>query len=144
MKSAGVFVGLITALIAFGCDSKESKESPREELEVTSPPAQPQQAEKPAGSPKVAAKQTFVQRCVVCHGDKGAGDGPGAAAIDPKPRAFSDPEWQESVTDEHIEKVIVSGGAAVDKSPLMPGHPDLKDKPEVVAELVKIIRGFKK
>jgi len=26
----------------------------------------------------------------------------------------------------------------------MPANPDLKDKPEVVAELVKVVRGFKK
>ena len=33
--------------------------------------------------------------------------------------------------------------AAVGKSPVMPGNPDLKNQDEVVAELVKIIRGFK-
>ena len=39
---------------------------------------------------KDAAATYFKQKCVVCHGDHGAGDGPGAAALNPKPRAFGD------------------------------------------------------
>lgn len=85
----------------------------------------------------------FKSRCVVCHGDAGKGDGPGAAALTPKPRAFGDAEWQGTVSDEAIAKIIVAGGAAVGKSPAMPPNADLKDKPEVVAGLVEIIRNFK-
>jgi hypothetical protein len=36
------------------------------------------------------------------------------------------------------------GGAAVGKSPAMPGNPDLQAKPAVVKELVKLVRAFKK
>jgi hypothetical protein len=36
------------------------------------------------------------------------------------------------VTDEHLEKIVMYGGAAVGKSPSMPGNPDLMSKPEVV------------
>lgn len=85
----------------------------------------------------------FKSRCVVCHGDGGKGDGPGAAALTPKPRAFGDAEWQASVGDDAIAKTIVGGGAAVGKSPTMPPNADLKDKPEVVAGLVKIVRNFR-
>ncbi len=97
-----------------------------------------------AANPATAARKAFKSKCVVCHGDHGAGDGPGAAALNPKPRAFGDSEWQASITDEQITKVIVQGGAAVGKSAAMPPNPDLKNKPEVVAELVKIVRDFKK
>lgn len=90
------------------------------------------------------ARTYFKQKCVVCHGDHGAGDGPGAAALDPKPRAFSLPDWQASVTDEQIAKTIVEGGAGVGKNAAMPPNPDLKSKKEVVDQLVKIVRGFKK
>jgi len=31
-------------------------------------------------------KESFAVNCASCHGDKGAGDGPAAAALDPKPR----------------------------------------------------------
>lgn len=90
------------------------------------------------------ARSYFKQKCVVCHGDHGAGDGAGAAALNPKPRAFSQAEWQASVTDEQIGKTIVLGGAAVGKDAAMPANPDLAAKKEVVAELVKIVRAFKK
>jgi mono/diheme cytochrome c family protein len=95
-----------------------------------------------AADPKAEAEQIFTTRCTVCHGATGKGDGPGAAALNPKPRNYSDAEWQKSVTDDYIAKVIVEGGAAVGKSPAMVANADLKDKPEVVKELVAKIRGF--
>lgn len=90
------------------------------------------------------AKEIYVQRCVTCHGANGEGDGVASAALNPKPRNFQDHDWQDSVTDEHIEKIIVEGGAAVGKSVLMPGNPDLADKPEVVAAITHYIRTMKK
>lgn len=93
---------------------------------------------------KDAAATYFKQKCVVCHGDHGAGDGPGAAALNPKPRAFGDANWQKSVTDEQIAKTIIEGGAAVGKDAAMAANPDLRGKPELTAELVKIVRAFKK
>jgi mono/diheme cytochrome c family protein len=91
-----------------------------------------------------AAKETFDTRCAACHGTSGKGDGPGAASLNPKPRDYTDKAWQASVTDEQIKKTILLGGAAVGKSPIMPGSPDLDSKPEVVDGLVKIVRGFAK
>jgi len=98
----------------------------------------------PPADPAADAKAVFKTKCVVCHGDHGAGDGLGAAALVPKPRAFADAEWQAGVTDEHIKKIILEGGPAVGKSPAMPPNPDLKGKDEVVSALVKLIRDFKK
>ncbi len=89
------------------------------------------------------ANNVWDTRCANCHGNSGMGDGPGAAALNPKPRSFKDASWQSSVTDEHIEKIIVEGGAAVGMSAGMAPNPDLKDKPEVVKELRKRVRSFK-
>jgi hypothetical protein len=89
------------------------------------------------------AKEIFSSLCFTCHGNTGHGDGPGAATLNPKPRTFADVAWQDSVTDEHIAKTIVYGGAAVGKSPIMVANPQLKGKNEVVASLVKIVRGFR-
>lgn len=91
-----------------------------------------------------AAKTIYDSRCGACHGLTGKGDGAGAAALNPKPRNYTDKAWQSSVTDEQIRKTIVYGGAAVGKSPVMPGSPDLDSKPEVVDGLVAIVRGFGK
>jgi len=104
-------------------------------------------AAEPDSDPALAAasaKATFNSKCIVCHGSVGLGDGPGAAALNPKPRAFGDAAWQGSVTDEQVSKAIVEGGAAVGKSPNMPPNPELADKPDVVKALVGIVRGFKK
>ena len=89
------------------------------------------------------AMTLFSSLCVTCHGDTGHGDGPGAAAIDPKPRSFADPAWQDSVTDSHIQKVILLGGAAVGKSPMMPAQPQLKGKHAVLAAIVEKIRSYR-
>jgi len=88
------------------------------------------------------AKEIYKGRCTICHGPTGKGDGPAGAALDPKARDLGDAAWQKSVTDEHIEKIILLGGAAVGKSPLMPANPDLKDKPGVITGLRAMIRTF--
>ncbi len=97
------------------------------------------------GDPAVVAeaKAVWKDKCVTCHGDRGLGDGPGAAALNPKPRTFKDPKWQMQTKDDRIAKVIVEGGASVGLSAGMAPNPELKDKPEVVAELVKIVRSFR-
>jgi cytochrome c553 len=96
------------------------------------------------GTENAASKEIFTTRCAACHGTSGKGDGPGAVALNPKPRNYTDAAWQKSITDEQLAKVIVEGGAAVGKSPTMPPNPDLVGKKDVVDGLVKIIRGFAK
>ena len=65
-----------------------------------------------------------------------------AAALNPKPRNYSDKAWQAATKDEDIAKAITGGGPAVGLSALMPPNPDLVDKPMVVQALVDKIRSF--
>jgi mono/diheme cytochrome c family protein len=132
---------LVIALTMGGCSKTESQQA-TPTATATSTPAVV--APSPPADPAADAKSLFRSKCVVCHGDHGAGDGPGAAAIVPKPRAFADADWQANATDEHIKKIILEGGPAVGKSPAMPPNPELKGKDEVLSALVKIIRDFKK
>lgn len=90
------------------------------------------------------ASKFFATVCFTCHGPKGDGDGPGAAALNPKPRKFSDPTWQKVVKNAEIEKAILEGGASVGKSQFMPPNPQLKDKPEVILALRDMVRAFGK
>lgn len=90
------------------------------------------------------AKEIFASRCSTCHGAGGKGDGAAAAALTPKPRDLTSVDWQKSVTDEHIEKIIIGGGAAVGKSPMMPPNADLESKPEVVKALKTLVRDLGK
>lgn len=118
------------ALVTVGC-SKPDAPADKGSAAVTA-----------AGPGDQEAKTMFETTCSPCHGTTGKGDGPAAAALNPKPRAYSDKAWQASITDEQLKKVIKEGGAAVGKSASMPPLPP-DTKPEVVDGLVKIIRSYK-
>ncbi len=100
-----------------------------------------------AVDPAAAATEAdaiFNTRCAACHGVSGKGDGIAAASLTPKPRDYTDKAWQASIDDNYLAKVIVEGGVAVGKSPMMVPNVDLKDKPEVVKALVAKVRTFAK
>jgi mono/diheme cytochrome c family protein len=63
--------------------------------------------------------QIYSLYCSSCHGLTGAGDGPLAASLVPRPANHTDAAYMGSLSDEHLYKVIQGGGAAVGKSPLM-------------------------
>jgi mono/diheme cytochrome c family protein len=127
------------SLLAAGCSKQSASDSAAATSEAVAPPEPPP----PPPNPAADARKLFDTKCVVCHGNHGAGDGPGAAALNPKPRAFADATWQAGITDELIKKTIVEGGAAVGKSAAMSANPELADKPEELTALVKIVRDFK-
>ncbi len=138
--SIRLIVPCLSLLAAIGCSKKEAPQQAEPAATAQAPAAAAPAAEDPARE----ARNLFKTRCVVCHGEEGKGDGPGAAALNPKPRDYTDAAWQASVTDDQIHKTIVFGGAAVGKSPNMPGNPELESKTAVVDELVKRVRSFKK
>ncbi len=106
-------------------------------------PAPTESAPAPAPDPmRAEAKAFFGARCVPCHGDRGRGDGPTGKVLTPTPRNFADKAWQRSVTDAHIEKVILGGGPSIGKSPLMPAHSDLGDQPELLDAMRRLVRDF--
>lgn len=65
-------------------------------------------------------KAMYDQFCAACHGTSGKGDGPAAAALNPRPRDHTDAKYMATLKDQDIIKVTKEGGAAVGKSPLMP------------------------
>jgi len=138
MLSTPRFAAILCILAASACNKSEP--APQVTPEPTAPaPAAPAA---PAPTAALDPQEVFKTRCVMCHGESGKGDGAAAAALNPKPRDYTDAAWQKATSDEQIKATIAQGGAAVGKSPLMPGQPDLADKPEVLDGLVKIIRGF--
>lgn len=136
-SSVIALLSLIALALAAGCGAKEGAAPSA----GTAPEAK---AAPSAASAAAEADEIFANRCVTCHGATGHGDGPGSASLEPKPRNFADPAWQSAVTDEHIEKIIVYGGAAVGRSPSMPSNPDLNDKPDVVKALRQHVRDLEK
>ena len=67
-----------------------------------------------------SGKTIYTTYCVVCHGNEGKGDGPGAAALNPKPRNFSDSKLMATIDLPTRVKAVTEGGASVGVSPVMP------------------------
>ena len=136
MTRIGPFAFAVALVLAAGCGKKSEAPAPDESASGAAAPSGP--------SPTEEARTTFHTICATCHGEDGMGNGPGAAALNPKPRNYTDKAWQASVTDDQIKKIILNGGAAVGKSPAMPAQVQLRNQPEVVDELVRIVRTFGK
>lgn len=149
---APLALGLALILVAFGCGAAEESEpaasgpgAAQEEAEASDaqPTAQPADGGSDITSAaREEAAQIFETRCFTCHGKRGQGDGPASAGLDPQPRDLTESSWQNSVSDEHIEQIILYGGAAVGMSPAMPANPDLTGRPAVVAALVEHVRNL--
>lgn len=128
---------VLATTLATGCSRSSEEADP-----VPTTPPLPRTAETVNRSPEARARHVYRTKCQVCHGASGAGDGPGAAELEPKPRSYQDSKWQQKTSDEQIRRAILEGGPAIGLSPAMPGYPALKSKPEVTEELVQIIRSF--
>jgi caa(3)-type oxidase subunit IV len=100
-----------------------------------------------SAAPAVAAAQEFDAAgayqtvCALCHGATGAGDGPGGAALDPKPASFADAAFWADRTDEQVALAISGGGAAVGKSALMPAWGAMYNEGQVAA-MVTFLKTF--
>ena len=101
----------------------------------------PELPPRPQGVSERTAR-VYATRCATCHGTEGHGDGPAAQGLSKRPRDFGDALWQSYLTDERLERIIIDGGAAHGLSNLMPKNLDLKAEPELVAELLALLRGF--
>lgn len=65
----------------------------------------------PAEKKTVPAGEAVFKKgqCFNCHGISGKGDGTAGAAFNPKPRNFTDTQWQEARTDGEIFWAISEG-----------------------------------
>lgn len=74
-------------------------------------------------------KELFTQRCVMCHGAEGAGDGPASAGFPPeiKPKNLKEGKFKAATDDAKFTQLIKQGGASLGLSPLMPAQSDLAD-----------------
>lgn len=84
--------------------------------EVWKAPAEAKKLKNPvseSGLKKSAKKggKIFNSYCVLCHGDQGKGDGPGAKALDPKPANLTSKRVQDQVDGEIFWKITNGRGA---------------------------------
>jgi len=135
---------LLILVLASACGKGDEPPMPTSGSPNAMPETGPKKPRAPGDKIDERAVARFQSLCATCHGEDGRGNGPAAPNLSVKPRDYTDPTWQASVTDDQIRQIILLGGQKVGKSALMPGNGDLKDKPEVLDGLVAIIRGFGK
>lgn len=146
MLGMRIVLPLLLGVALGACGKNTEPPPPTSGSPMAQPESGPTQRKPAAASDSIHAdaKTTFATVCATCHGADGTGNGPASASLNPKPRNYTDAAWQASVTDDELRKIILLGGQAVGKSAMMPGNPQLKDKPEVVDGLVQIVRSFGK
>jgi high-affinity iron transporter len=54
-------------------------------------------------------ERVYMERCAPCHGDDGRGDGPAAAALEPRPRNLRDPSFWDGRTPARLRDVVQHG-----------------------------------
>ena len=113
---------LIALLVVAAC-SKNNEPPPPTSGVPMAPTESGPKGKAAAGAPSEKAQNMFMTVCATCHGPDGTGNGPAAETLNPKPRNYTDPAWQGSVTDDDLKKIILLGGQGVGKSPMMPGNP---------------------
>ena len=74
-------------------------------------------------------KAIFTERCVMCHGPNGAGDGPVAQTLPPenRPRNLQTDGFKVAKDDAKLKELLQKGGAALGLNPLMPPAVGLSD-----------------
>ncbi|MGC6509054.1 MAG: c-type cytochrome [Myxococcota bacterium] len=76
----------------------------------------------------------YAERCSICHGELGAGDGPTAMAMNPKPTDFTQASYWSNRTDSYVIQQIKYGAPEV----FMPAFPKIPEKQlEGLLELLK-------
>jgi mono/diheme cytochrome c family protein len=54
-------------------------------------------------------KALFLEKCQLCHGPSGEGNGPAAAAYNPRPINFTDPNFWKDHPEKIITEAITKG-----------------------------------
>lgn len=87
--------------------------------------------------------------CATCHGPIGAGDGPAAVALNPKPASFSTAAFRLDTdgdgkigTDADLANVLKNGGSKYGGNAAMPGRADFSDSE--ISDLIAYVHSLKK
>jgi cytochrome c oxidase cbb3-type subunit 3 len=75
----------------------------------------------PGSAQAVEVEKAFKFYCAQCHGLGGKGDGPNVTKDFPvSPRNFTNAKEMNKLSDADMKNVILDGGPAASKSPMMP------------------------
>jgi mono/diheme cytochrome c family protein len=88
------------------------------------------------GSEYDRGKKLYSEKCHICHGINGKGDGPASVAFDPRPVNFTDPEFWKNFSDAMIADTVRKGHAP------MPAFDLTSDQIKAIIDYLK--HAFKK
>lgn len=83
---AGVFIAAAFAFVSVSLADEKAKDAAKA---APAAPAQSGRPEKASAEDVEAGKAIYFKKCVWCHGPQGAGDGPAADRLWPRPRNFN-------------------------------------------------------
>jgi len=116
-------IAATTYALLVGCGGKSQESNTSTTTDTTSSAstgAAPQPNTAPSDTnaektmdPVALGNKVYQERCALCHGPEGKGDGPAAAGLNPKPRNHTDGKYMNSRTDAQLLEVIHHGKGAM-------------------------------
>jgi mono/diheme cytochrome c family protein len=76
-----------------------------------------------------SGQQVFTDNCASCHGDKGLGDGPAGASLDPHPANLQ--TAAKDASDAYLFWIVNEGGAAAGRSASMASYKGILSEDEI-------------
>ena len=83
----------------------------------------------------VQGKKLYIDKCQLCHGGKGDGNGPAGAGLSPKPADFTDPKFWQGAVDKKITNTVENGHGMMPSFDLKPA--EIKDIIDYLANAFK-------
>jgi mono/diheme cytochrome c family protein len=117
VSAALVAVALFTMANALvgcgGSKSTEQTQAPSTGTEQTAQTSTGGSTAPAGGAVELDGAKIYSEKCSLCHGPNGKGDGPGGAALNPKPRDHTDGAYMNARTNEQLLEVIHNGKGAM-------------------------------
>lgn len=129
LAMAMTIAALFSAVLA-GCGGSGTQATSETQTTETTEPAggtEPMEGSSDGMTAAVDGAKIYADRCALCHGATGHGDGPASAGLDPKPRNHTDGAYMNNLTDEELSKVVHEGKGA------MPAWKDVLSDEEIQA-----------
>ncbi len=137
VSMAALLAAIVVLPVMTGCGPKKD-DAAKTETPAETPSDVVSTTGLPAGD-AAKGQEIFTTNCVLCHGTTGTGDGPGGAALNPKPRNFRDTAYMSTKTDEELFNSIKHG-----KSGVMPAWGDAGMSDQDIANALAYVRSLAK